>query len=186
MRSPKSWDEWHWFDDAAPFKIDGNYCKLIPLTKGQYAVVWKQDYASLMQWRWCARWDKEANKFYAVRRTSINGKAFTIPMHRQICGLSPEDKLQVDHIEPSLTLVNTRTNLRIATGSQNSMNTRAHRDSSTGLKGIFEDRRDGTFTAMIMVNGKRYYLGRRRTAEEAYKLRCDMAPLFHGKFTRNK
>ncbi len=179
--------ERHRFDDAAPFKINGFYCKLIPLTKGQYAIVLESDYEWLMRSIWCARWNAKSRTFYVVRHgPEIDGKQSLIYMHRQILGIERGSAIQVDHRNPALTLVNTRDNLRFSTVSQNSMNTRAHRDSNTGLKGIYKDKRDGMYTAMIMVNGKRHYLGRRKTAQEAYKLRCDAAPFYHGDFARNK
>jgi hypothetical protein len=38
-------------EEAQPFKLDGIYCRLIPLTQGQYAIVWASDYEWLMQWK---------------------------------------------------------------------------------------------------------------------------------------
>ena len=54
-------------DDAVPFKIEGVYCRLIPLTQGQYAIVWESDYRWLMQWKWFAYWSPKTKTFYAIR-----------------------------------------------------------------------------------------------------------------------
>ena len=41
--------------------------RAIPLTQGQWALVDDADYEWLMQYEWCAQWDKDTRSFYAVR-----------------------------------------------------------------------------------------------------------------------
>lgn len=45
-------------------------------------------------------------------------------------------------------------NLRLATRSQNMQNTAAHKDSSTGFKGVSKER--NSYHAYVNLNGKRY------------------------------
>jgi hypothetical protein len=70
--------------DAVPFKIDGVYCRLIPLSKGLHAIVDASDYAWLMQHRWNAT--RKANSFYA--------NSHGAPMHRVILGLGKGQTLK--------------------------------------------------------------------------------------------
>jgi hypothetical protein len=111
--------------DAAPFKIDGVYCRLIPLTKGQFAIVDAADYEWLSQYRWRAFWDWHTKSYYA--RTYERGKNHEtrreLRMHRLIVGLEIGDKRLPDHINHE-TLDNRRLNLRIATIEQSNQNRR--------------------------------------------------------------
>ena len=50
-------------EEAVPFKIDGVYCRLIPLDKGLYTIVWESDYLWLMQWPWYASGAKPRGLF---------------------------------------------------------------------------------------------------------------------------
>ena len=103
----------NFFDDAMPFKIEGVYCKLIPLTQEQFAIVDASDYGGLSTFKWIAIWKKGTRSFYA-RRTTLGSHDTrkTIYMHRQILGLSDDNPLLGDHREPSRTLDNRRNNLK--------------------------------------------------------------------------
>ena len=46
------------FSDAVPFKVDGEYCKLVPLTKGQFAIVLESRFHELNKFRWFANWNR--------------------------------------------------------------------------------------------------------------------------------
>lgn len=108
----------------------------------------------------------------------------TIRMHRFILGLEKGNPLNVDHINHD-TLDNRRSNLRIATCSQNSMNRKKYRNNSTGFKGVSFYKRHNNFMAQINVNGKRLHLGYRDTARKAYEeLYVPDALKYHGEFAR--
>lgn len=68
--------------------------------------------------------------------------------------LQPPSELFVDHIDGN-TLNNIRTNLRLATNSQNQAN--SSRFGSSGIKGVFKN--NGGWSAVIQVDGNRKYLG---------------------------
>ncbi len=82
---------------------------LISLSRGQVTLVDDADYDWLMQRKWCAVWSTSIRCFYAV--CSVESKA--LYMHRYILGLEFGDPRFGDHIEPSQTLDNRRSNLRI-------------------------------------------------------------------------
>ena len=176
------------FDDAMPFKCDGVYCKLIPLTRGQFALVWLEDYAALSAFRWGAQWDAKMGSFYATRRVmTAEGKSTIISMHRKILDLGFGDRQQGDH-SFHVTLDNRRfigdkPNLRIASHSQNGCNQKRSSVNSTGFKGVTEDR--GMYRARIGKGGKMKYLGARSTAEAAHReLYVPAALELHGEFAR--
>lgn len=110
--------------------------KKIPLTQGQYAIVDNADYDWLNQWKWRALKDRHGN-FYAIRDASqINqNKKRIIPMHREILGLKPENSRQGDHKNHNM-LDNRRSNLRVCTRQQNSMNQRPQKNKSSQFKGV--------------------------------------------------
>lgn len=89
----------------------------IPLTQGRFALVDDEDYLVLMEYTWCAMRNasrKIDRQFVAGRN---NGK--TVLMHREI--LLTEKGDQLDHIDGD-PLNNSRSNLRIATNSENQRN----------------------------------------------------------------
>lgn len=129
--------------------------KEIPLTKGKVALVDDADYDWLMQWKWHTVGD------YAVRRTRLDppvgGKRQGVQfMHRLIMG-EPHG-VKVDHHSRN-SLDNRRSNLRVATTSQNMMNAgklRASRAKSQ-YKGVCYGKCG--WQAQIMYQGKSRWLG---------------------------
>lgn len=135
--------------------------KRIPLTHGKTALVDDSDYEALMQHKWflgCGG--------YAIRHVWDGGKNRTEHMHRVIIGKDCEG-FDVDHINGD-PLDNRRSNLRIATRSQNMANARPHRDG-TGYKGVTYDKRRKRYFARICQNYKQRFLGYYDTAEDAAK-----------------
>jgi len=172
-------------EDAKPFKLDGVYCRLIPLTQGQHTIVWESDYCWLMQWKWYARLNPGMGAYYASRKEIIKGRMETIQMHRQILGLEVGDLRIGDHIQSGETLLNTRSNLRIATFAENGRNHRMRVDNTSGFIGVRIHKRSGLYVAFITVNNILTYLGYRKTAEAAWReLYVPAALKYHGEFAR--
>ena len=178
------------FDDAAPFKCDGVYCKLIPLTQGQFALVWLEDYLRLSQYAWCAVWNAYTNSFYATRGEKIpktrRNRYFS--MSREILGLAHGDRHQADHCF-RITLDNRRSiggkrNLRVVSHGQNMCNKAAYKNNATGFKGVRQTA-SGMFEGRIRYCGVLISLGFRRTAEAAHReLYVPAALKLHGEFAR--
>jgi hypothetical protein len=154
----------------------------IPLTQGQVALVDAADYGWLNQWKWYAFWNKNTRSFYAARGAYSNGAVKTTFMHRVIVGAGRSEL--VDHVEPCKTLDNRRSNLRIATYSQNSFNSRIRSNNTSGYKGASLDKSCGKWRASICINSKKRFIGYLSSPElahEAYKL---AAAEHHGEFAR--
>jgi uncharacterized protein YegP (UPF0339 family) len=162
----------------------------IPLTQGQVALVDVEDYEWLSRYSWCAAWNEHMSSFYAIRSVKLTpgrkGKNYTMRMHREIMGLERGDPRKVDHREPSQTLDNRRFNLRIASNSQNMMNTRIYANNTTGFKGIYLVKSTGLFGAEISANNKTHFLGFYPTAEEANFVRLTKMAVLHGQFSRER
>lgn len=116
-----------------------DYC-LIPLTQGQFAKVSSHRYEEIMLWKWCAYWCIGTKSFYAARTSYFNRQKLFVQMHRQILDLSHGDKRKGDHINHE-TLDNRDSNLRIATNSQNVMNSRKTSANTSGYKGVYLEKR---------------------------------------------
>lgn len=165
--------------EAAPFKIEGVYCRLIPLQEGFWTIVNESDYLDLMQWSWYAR--KSRKGYYVARFGGIR----KIKMHRQILGLEHGNPLQGEHKNMN-TLDNRRDNLRRASDTQNKQNVPMKSNNTSGYKGV-RHRYGDTFSAEIKVDGKYVYLGIRNTAKAAHEeLYVPAALKYHGEFARTQ
>lgn len=188
MTAPRQRLPRNFFDDAAPFKIDGICCKLIPISRGLFTIVELADYKALRKFKWFAHSSRGMNRFYVVRNTSrkSEGASHTISMHRQILGLSRGDKRIADHRRSGETLDNRRSNLRITDDSGNSRNQAIGRANVSGYKGVSFHKLSGKFRATIMVNSRSIHLGLRSTAKSAHEdLYVPAALLYFGEFAND-
>ena len=97
--------------------------KAIILTQGQRTMVDDADYDWLNQWKWYATANRVGG-FYAGRKVPVPGGGYHhILMHRQILGLGRFDPRQGDHIHHN-TLDNRRSEIRVCTPQENSLNRR--------------------------------------------------------------
>ena len=148
--------------------------KLIPLTRGQFAMVDDADYQFLMQWKWYAA-KRPNGQWYAVRKAPMtnyvkgrDGRKL-IYMHALLCACS-SDRPIPDHKDWN-GLNNQRDNLRPVTHSQNSQ--ARHRGSGISrYKGVSWSKRYLKWTATIYTNGKNVRIG-------LFKDECDAATAYN-------
>lgn len=148
--------------ELGAFKIDGVYCRLIPLSRGLFATVDADDFEWLMQWPWWASTPGDDRRTYAKRTIScdpITGKKKHFYMHREILGLISGNPLLVDHIYPPCTLDNRRKNLRVATKKQNCFNLPMRKTNTSGIKGVHWDKARETYIASVKHEGRTLYIG---------------------------
>jgi hypothetical protein len=77
-------------------------------------------------------------------------------------------------------------NLRTATKSQNSGNTKKPVTNKSGYKGVCWHKKSGKWRAQIIYQGKSYWLGVYETPEEAHEAYCKAATHYFGEFARFK
>lgn len=170
-------------EGASHFKIDGVYCRLIYLSKGQYTIIWESDYDWLSRWKWNAYWNKATRSYYAVRTEVLpDGRRTSVWMHRALMGIGDGDERTVDHRRTADTLDNRRPNLRFATMSEQMRNQRTPMDNTSGVKGVFWDKDRKLWRALITVNYKVIFLGRRKSKEAAAALYRAAQIKYHGEF----
>lgn len=127
--------------------------KEIPLTHGKVALVDDDDYERLIKWKWRYGGDGNSSR-YACRTVHFkDGSSTCIFMHKEIMK-SPEG-FYLDHINRD-KLDNRKSNLRIASPSQNVMNREKYKgDYTSKYKGVCYSKQNKTW--ILCVNGN--YLG---------------------------
>jgi len=159
------------------FVVSGAACRLIPLTRGQYALVYKIDYEWLMKKPWVAAWNPSTETYYAVTANDNPGKP-GIRMNVLIAG---KVGYRVVHHHNHDTLDNRRSNLKPCTHSQNSMSRKIHSNNTSGYRGVSFDKSSGKWMVQIGTAGKRNQ-GRYKSAIEAARLYDKLAIKLYGEF----
>jgi hypothetical protein len=103
---------------------------------------------------------------YAGRTEHIDDSKRIIYMHRELLGLSPEDKIDVDHINGN-GLDNQRSNLRLASHRQNiAAGFRLNRGTSR-YRGVCWDKGKQKWLAQAKYRPQQIYIGRFNDEVEA-------------------
>lgn len=155
--------------------------KEIKLTQGKVALVDDEDFEYLNQWKWHA-FKSGAGIFYARRYDCTNNVRIGIPMHRLILNLKKGDKLVIDHKDGN-GLNNQRSNVRVCTQQQNSINRKGH--GASKYIGVSCDKRwNNKWRASIKIGGKQKSIGYYKTEENAAIAYNIFAEKHHGEFAR--
>lgn len=157
--------------------ILNNFCT-IQLSNGMITLVDQEDWLVLRQYNWTISFNNYS--YYAKRNARIGkrseSKFATYIMHRVIMGAKGSQ--QVDHRNGD-TLDNRKSNLRIATQSQNKKN-RRRISSNSGFKGVH--RVGDKWYAYITYNKSRSNIGIFNSGEEAARAYDRAAKRLHGEF----
>lgn len=155
----------------------------IALSPSGVAIVSSEDYEFLSQFKWYrSPWG------YAVRIPSRKlGKRKHIFMHRAIMervlgGPIPEG-YETDHINMD-KLDNQRVNLRLATGSQNRMNRKRYKGSTSQYKGVHWNKKKKRWQSRITVNEKIRHLGYFINEDDAGRAYDEQARKLFGEYAR--
>lgn len=150
----------------------------IPLTKGYVTLIEgaDQDLASLL-------WHVSTHGY--ARRNGGPPDYKNVFMHRLILERMLGRQLVkgecVDHINVDKR-DNRRSNLRLATKSQNQRNQGLSKKNTSGFKGVAFDKARGKWRAAIKYGAAHKFLGRFDTPELAYEAYCKAALQFYGEF----
>lgn len=113
-----------------------------------------------------------------------NGVQHDIMLHR-IVMMCPDD-MDVDHIiHPTLyehKVDNRKSNLRIVTRSQNSMNRHIPRNNTSGVKGVSWNKNKNRWEVYIGYNGKQIRLGAFIDKEDAIRVRQNAEEKYYGEY----
>lgn len=151
--------------------------------RGKYEAIVDDCDSDLAELNW--RVEIHPHTEYTARMLHKNGKYLKSEfLHRvileRILGRSLSKNEDVDHIDNN-GLNNKRSNLRIATRSQNMQNSRLRKDNTSGYKCVVK-RTNGRYSARIYVNKKYMWLGTFDTPELAHRAYCEAAIEHFGEF----
>lgn len=116
------------------------------------------DYELLKQFNWCV--DKQGSVSGLVSKTPRK----RMLLHRYI--LQAPEHLEVDHIDGD-RLNNQRSNLRLATSSQNKANRGPRKDCKSGYKGVSLHKKLRKWTARVKTPATYKHIGVFNTKEDA-------------------
>lgn len=149
----------------------------IVLTDGCIVTVDESDFEWLSQ----EDWQCDSHKYAHIAKW-VDGKTVTIKMHRMI--LNAAAGTFVDHKDRN-GMNNQRCNLRFATRSQNQMNKKQAKHSTSPFKGVkfCPKKKSKKWHARITVDGRRMSLGYYESAEAAFCAYRNASLLYHADFS---
>ena len=131
-----------------------------------------EDYERLNQYSW------QVDKYKTVKRHPKEKEKHSL-IHRFI--LNPKDNEEIDHIDGN-RLNNQKSNLRLATSSQNKINRGPRGDNKSGFKGVSWHRQRERWAVRLMINGKYQHLGLFTDIREAAKIYNEHALNHYGEY----
>ena len=146
------------------------------------ALVDDEDFEMLNKFSWCVQQYKDI--YYACTEISTGrgrSNRKCVKMHRLI--MNAEDGVLVDHRDMN-GLNNQRSNLRIATHSQNCSNTKSRPNTTSNYLGVSWDKYSKKWAVQISVNLKNVKIGRFIFEKEAALAYNKAALKYHGEFAR--
>ena len=123
------------------------------------------------------------NEFGYVTSTDQQGRG--VRFHRVVMGLYPDGDFatQVDHIINENKNDNRKRNLRIVTISQNSMNQKIRSDNTSGVTGVYYDKKCNKWRAGIGYNNKLIHLGSYENFDDAVLARKNAEEKYFGEYS---
>ncbi len=146
----------------------------------QFALVDSEDYEHLIKYKWHIVKPKTREVCYAATRTLVNGKVRILLMHRLIMQQN-DPKILIDHKDKN-GINNQKSNLRIATFSENAANRISCKNSTSKYLGVMWDKSRGKWRAEIRKNGKYLNVGRFVNEKDAAIAYNQKAIQMHGRF----
>lgn len=125
---------------------------------------------------------KKGRRFLSVDIFPEDQKLKQVFLHRYITN-TPKG-MEVDHINGN-GLDNRKVNLRICTRAENGRNRKMSIKNKSGYHGVHfanTENRKKRWTAMIRFGGKKRYIGRYFTVEEAARAYDEKAKIYHGEY----
>jgi hypothetical protein len=151
---------------------------VIELTQGKVSIVGVEDFEQLSKHKWYFH-----KNGYAVRnrKKSDGPGSRCIRMHREI--LRAPDDLLVDHINGD-KLDNRRSNIRLATKSQNECNKGPSSLNGSGYRGVSWSKQKRKWHVRVYLDAKCQHVGFFSNIEEAALAYNEATKKIHGSFSR--
>lgn len=165
--------------DPTLYSIDGEPCRKISLTQGQYMDVDATAFDELSRWDWSADWSPLTRSWYAHTAVKLAGKWVILRVHHILFGLNTS--VQRDH-ENHDTLDNRASNLRPCDPNQQMSNRRKRKDNTSGFIGVHWRKKSRRWQATLAYKGKKKSLGHFDSARAAAIVRDQEAIRVHGEF----
>ena len=165
--------------DRNEYVINGNEVEII-LRDGKNkesgrVLIDLEDLDSVIKHKWCI-------DTWGYPETKINGNS--ISMQRFILNKYDKNYI-VDHINRN-PLDNRKSNLRIATKSENAINSPIRSNNKSGVTGVIWNKSNEKWRAYITKNNKRYELGSFKDFDKAVKTRLIAEKKYFGEFAPQK
>lgn len=148
------------------YDLTGNY-GIGYTSKGEAFYFDLEDYDEIKDYHWYIN-----KNGYLISRKS--GKDKAVLFHRIVMNALSDDwkEIQIDHIHGEQSKNdNRKSNLRIATASQNGMNKKILPTNNSGVTGVFWHKKREKWIAYITVDGERKHLGYFNDIEDAKQAR---------------
>lgn len=142
-------------------------------SKGEEFYFDLEDYAKIKGFCWFL--DEDG---YVKTNDNITRKL--IRFHRLILPVTEEE--QVDHIKHK-NYDNRKSQLRIVTNAQNSMNRTIQSNNTSGVTGIYWDEKKQRWCVEIMINQKKIYIGVFENFNDAVKARKEAEEKYFGEYS---
>lgn len=155
----------------------------IPLSQGKFALIDQEDFERVGQYKWsalCPAPNRVKKRWYGVRNEYENGKAVRhFYLHRFI--MNAPKGVEVDHKNGD-GLDCRKSNLRLATRSQNAANIPRKRTSQSPYKGVRRMNKSNYWYVDITKNGVNKLVYGFSNPEEAAREYDRLALELHGEF----
>ncbi len=157
------------------FEVDGAVA-VGTLPSGDHFVIDAEDIPLVSQ----RHWYKKSDQNYIISDSKDGGRLIQrIRLHRFLMGLSENDERVVDHINRN-PMDCRKSNMRIATQSQNCLNKSIRSDNNTGYIGVSKN--SGKYEADIWIAGQYIRLGRANEPKICAQMYNHAAKLLFGEF----
>lgn len=152
--------------------VDGDFTYGITI-KGDRFVIDTEDFEKVKNY--C--WRKERKDYFIANSRDKTNKI--IWLHRVI--MDAKDNEYVDHINWDKS-DNRKSNLRIATKTQNNINIKRKSNNTSGYTGV-SVLKNGKYKSSISLNGNKYHLGTFDKLDDAIRIRHKAELALHGEWS---
>lgn len=166
------------FSDNNVYDISGEYCTCTMLDGNKFIFdIDDYDLIKKYNWHYCGR-----NYIGTTIYNKEKKKHETVMLHRLIMGIQDKSwkEVVVDHINGDI-YDNRKSNLRVVTQAQNSMNQKKSKNNTSGVSGVYSH--NNKWCAHIKLNGENIFLGIFENFDDAVMARKNAEDKYFGEYS---